>query len=96
MKRALGYMFPAALFAVWLWVIVAAIDPMRKAAESVKPLYYRQRYNYILAQLLQRNNQLSDASASNEQIMKNGNRLAEVVTDLEQKTDRWLELSEFV
>lgn len=41
-------------------------------------------------------NQLSDASASNEQIMKNGNRLAEVVTDLENKTDRWLELSEFV
>jgi ATP-binding cassette subfamily F protein uup len=40
-------------------------------------------------------NQLSDASASNEQIMKNGNRLAEVVTDLENKTDRWLELSEF-
>jgi hypothetical protein len=28
MKRALGYMFPAALFAVWLWVIVAAINPM--------------------------------------------------------------------
>jgi ATP-binding cassette subfamily F protein uup len=41
-------------------------------------------------------NQLSDASASNEQIMKNGNRLAEVVADLENKTDRWLELSEFV
>jgi ATP-binding cassette subfamily F protein uup len=41
-------------------------------------------------------NQLSDASASNEQIMKNGNRLAEVVTDLENKTDRWLELSEFI
>jgi ATP-binding cassette subfamily F protein uup len=41
-------------------------------------------------------NQLSDATASNEQIMKNGNRLAEVVTDLENKTDRWLELSEFV
>jgi ATP-binding cassette subfamily F protein uup len=41
-------------------------------------------------------NQLSDSSASNEQIMKNGNRLAEVVADLEQKTDRWLELSEFV
>jgi ABC transport system ATP-binding/permease protein len=40
-------------------------------------------------------NQLSDATASNEQIMKNGNRLAEVVTDLENKTDRWLELSEF-
>jgi ATP-binding cassette subfamily F protein uup len=40
--------------------------------------------------------QLSDATASNEQIMKNGNRLAEVVSDLENKTDRWLELSEFV
>ncbi len=42
--------------------LVAAIDPMRKAAESVKPLYYRQRYNYILAQLLQLNNQMSEAS----------------------------------
>jgi ATP-binding cassette subfamily F protein uup len=41
-------------------------------------------------------NQLSDATASNEKIMKNGNRLAEVVADLENKTDRWLELSEFV
>lgn len=28
MKRALGYMIPAALFAVWLWIIVSGIEPM--------------------------------------------------------------------
>lgn len=28
MKRALGLMVPAALFAVWIWVIVASIEPM--------------------------------------------------------------------
>jgi hypothetical protein len=28
MKRALGLIVPAALFAVWLWVIVAGIEPM--------------------------------------------------------------------
>jgi hypothetical protein len=28
MKRALGYTVPAALFAVWLWVIVLGIKPM--------------------------------------------------------------------
>jgi hypothetical protein len=28
MKRALGYMIPVALFAVWIWVIVLGIGPM--------------------------------------------------------------------
>jgi hypothetical protein len=28
MKRALGYMIPVALFAFWLWMIVAGIEPM--------------------------------------------------------------------
>lgn len=28
MKRALGYLVPAALFAVWIGVIVVSIDPM--------------------------------------------------------------------
>lgn len=50
--------------------LVAAIDPMRKAAETVKPLYYQQRYNYILAQLLQLNNQLSEASLSYKKVIK--------------------------
>jgi ATP-binding cassette subfamily F protein uup len=45
---------------------------------------------------LELTNLLSNPSATNEQIMQNGNRLAEVVSDLEQKTDRWLELSEFI
>ena len=39
---------------------------------------------------------LSDASITNEGIMAAGNRLAEVVQALESKSDRWLELSEFI
>jgi ATP-binding cassette subfamily F protein uup len=40
--------------------------------------------------------ELSDASKSNQQIMELGNELAKVVAELEQKSDRWLELAEFV
>ena len=39
---------------------------------------------------------LSDPTISNEDIMKCGNRLAEVVSKLEQISDRWLELSEYI
>ncbi|MFN5786194.1 MAG: ABC-F family ATP-binding cassette domain-containing protein, partial [Flavobacteriia bacterium] len=38
---------------------------------------------------------LSDPSISNEDIMRSGNRLSEVVAKLEEITDRWLELSEY-
>lgn len=38
---------------------------------------------------------LSDASLSGDELMKAGERLAEVVSELETKTDRWLELSEY-
>ena len=40
--------------------------------------------------------ELSAASKSNQQIMELGNELAIVVAELEQKSDRWLELAEFV
>jgi ATP-binding cassette subfamily F protein uup len=40
--------------------------------------------------------ELSDGSKSNQQIMELGNELAKVVADLEKKSDRWLELAEFV
>jgi ATP-binding cassette subfamily F protein uup len=40
--------------------------------------------------------ELSDGSKTNQQIMDLGNQLANVVADLEQKSDRWLELAEFV
>jgi ATP-binding cassette subfamily F protein uup len=40
--------------------------------------------------------ELSDGSKTNQQIMDLGNQLAKVVADLEQKSDRWLELAEFV
>lgn len=40
-------------------------------------------------------NQLSDAALSSDELMKAGQRLGEVVQQLEDKTDRWLELSEF-
>ena len=38
---------------------------------------------------------LSDPSLSNEELMKAGERLSVVVSELEAKMDRWLELSEF-
>ena len=38
---------------------------------------------------------LSDPSLSNNELMEAGNRLGEVVKELEQKSDRWLELAEF-
>lgn len=40
--------------------------------------------------------ELSDGSSNNQQIMEIGNQLAKVVAELEQKSDRWLELAEFV
>ncbi len=39
---------------------------------------------------------LSDSSLSNEEMMKAGQRLSDVVAELERVTDRWLELSEFM
>ena len=39
---------------------------------------------------------LSDPATSNEELMTAGKRLSVVVTALDSKTDRWLELSEFV
>jgi ATP-binding cassette subfamily F protein uup len=38
---------------------------------------------------------LSDANSSNEELMSAGERLAQVVQQIEEKTDRWLELSEY-
>lgn len=40
-------------------------------------------------------NQLSDMSLSGEELQKAGERLSEVVAELDEKTDRWLELSEY-
>jgi ABC transport system ATP-binding/permease protein len=39
---------------------------------------------------------LSSPDSSNDDLMKAGQRLSVVVSELEEKTDRWLELSEFV
>ncbi len=39
---------------------------------------------------------LSDPSLASDELMQAGNRLAEIVQQLEEKSDRWLELSEFV
>ena len=38
---------------------------------------------------------LSDSSLSNKELIDAGNRLTEVISELEMKTERWLELSEF-
>ncbi len=39
---------------------------------------------------------LSDGSSSNQDIMEAGQKLAKVVAEIEAKTDRWMELAEFV
>jgi hypothetical protein len=39
---------------------------------------------------------MSSASATNEDLIRIGNRMAEVVSQLETISDRWLELAEFV
>ena len=39
-------------------------------------------------------NKLSDASLSNNDLMNAGNRLSEVIKELEAKSDRWLELAD--
>ncbi len=39
---------------------------------------------------------LSDANSDNDALMKAGERLSVVVKEIEEKTDRWLELSEYI
>jgi ATP-binding cassette subfamily F protein uup len=39
---------------------------------------------------------LSDSSSTSEELVKAGYRLGEVVADLDKKSDRWLELSEYM
>ncbi|MDG1776858.1 MAG: ABC-F family ATP-binding cassette domain-containing protein [Crocinitomicaceae bacterium] len=39
---------------------------------------------------------LSSPDSSNDELMESGKRLSKVVSELEMKTDRWLELSEFI
>ena len=38
---------------------------------------------------------LSNSSLSNAELMNAGNRLTDVIKELEHKADRWLELAEF-
>jgi len=40
--------------------------------------------------------EMSSASATNEDLIRIGNRMAEIVSQLETMSDRWLELAEFV
>lgn len=39
--------------------------------------------------------QLGNGNLSSEELVKHANRIAEIITLIDQKTDRWLELSEF-
>ena len=39
---------------------------------------------------------LSNGETSNDELMEAGTKIGEVVSELEVKTDRWLELSEFI
>jgi ATP-binding cassette subfamily F protein uup len=40
--------------------------------------------------------EMSAGSATNEDLIRIGNRMAEIVSQLETMSDRWLELAEFV
>jgi ATP-binding cassette subfamily F protein uup len=41
-------------------------------------------------------NVLSDGSSSNDQLMEAGQKLSEIMSQIDTKTDRWMELAEFV
>ncbi|MBI1835811.1 MAG: ABC-F family ATP-binding cassette domain-containing protein [Flavobacteriia bacterium] len=40
-------------------------------------------------------NKLSDTALSNDELMKAGQKLSEIVSEIDAKTERWIELSEF-
>ncbi|MCH2224071.1 MAG: ABC-F family ATP-binding cassette domain-containing protein [Crocinitomicaceae bacterium] len=80
-----------------------AIEPIQE--KEKKKLSYKERQEFeslegemelLETEKAELSTKLSDASLSNEELMKAGERLSKVVTDLEEKTDRWLELSEYV
>ncbi|MBC9812734.1 ABC-F family ATP-binding cassette domain-containing protein [Crocinitomicaceae bacterium CZZ-1] len=83
--------------------VVEAVEPAE--LKEKKKLSYKEQKEYEslegeIEQLEAKKEELtvilSAADSSNEAIMKAGEELAKVVAELDDKTNRWLELSEFV
>ncbi|MDX2361780.1 MAG: ABC-F family ATP-binding cassette domain-containing protein [Crocinitomicaceae bacterium] len=76
-----------------------------KAPEDKKKLSYKEKQEFdslekdmegLEKEKAELTEVLSNPDGSNEDLMKAGERLSVVVTNLDKKSDRWLELSEFV
>lgn len=79
--------------------------PKREKQEEKRKLTYKeqQEFSALEGELEQLENEkseltavLSDPEVSSEELIKAGERLSVVVQEIENKTDRWLELSEYV
>lgn len=77
----------------------------KKRTEEKRKLTYKEQQEFDGLEAILENletekeelaNQLSDSSLNGEELVKIGNRLSEVVQLLDDKTNRWLELSEFI
>lgn len=77
---------------------------LKEIPKDKKKLSYKEKSEFtdlekelgeLEAEKIALTNLLSDANTSGEELMKAGERLAAVVGELDAKTDRWLELSEY-
>jgi len=78
-----------------------AVDkPIEKRKLSFKEKQEYEQLPYEIEQLEEKKEkltlELSDSSKTNQEIMELGNELARVVGELEEKSNRWFELAEFV
>jgi ATP-binding cassette subfamily F protein uup len=80
-------------------------EPVKSTVESKRKLSYKekQEFDALEGEMEQLENEkvkltaiLSSSEADNDALMKAGQELTKVMESLESKTDRWLELSEFV
>jgi len=80
------------------------IDTREEAPKEKKKMSYKERQEFdgleadmesLEAEKAELTIVLSDESASNEDLMKAGQRLSKVVSDIDEKELRWLELSEY-
>lgn len=80
-------------------------EPVSTEPKENKKLSYKEQkeYNSLegeIGQLEQKKEKLivilSSAESSNEEVMKAGEELTELIAELDRKTNRWLELSEYI
>ena len=89
-------------------VIDTAVEPIvveaPKVEEPKKKLSYKEKQEFdslegdmerLEEEKTELTNVLSSGTASNEELMTAGERISVVVAELDQKSDRWLELSEY-